>query len=59
MLKELQIKNFALIDDITVLEKGSIYFPVKQAQEKPYNEAINLLLGERADSELIRENEEN
>lgn len=60
MLKELQIKNFALIDDITVFfGKGlNILSGETGAGKTLIIEAINLLLGERADSELIRENEE-
>src|SRR5665647_2704050 len=57
MLKELQIKNFALIDDISVkFGKGlNILSGETGAGKTLVIEAINLLLGERADNELIRE----
>ena len=57
MLKELQIKNFALIDDISVkFGKGlNILSGETGAGKTLIIEAINLLLGERADNELIRE----
>ncbi len=59
MLKELQVKNFAIIDDITVkFGRGlNILSGETGAGKTLIIEAINLLLGERADSELIRENE--
>jgi len=60
MLKELQIKNFALIDDISVkFGKGlNIVSGETGAGKTLIIEAINLLLGERADNELIREGSE-
>ena len=60
MLKELQIKNFALIDDISVkFGKGlNILSGETGAGKTLIIEAINLLLGERADNELIREGSE-
>ncbi|MBM3710129.1 MAG: hypothetical protein FJW61_06890, partial [Actinobacteria bacterium] len=60
MLKELQVRNFALIDDVSVkFEKGlNILTGETGAGKTLMIEAINLLLGERADSELIRDGEE-
>jgi DNA repair protein RecN (Recombination protein N) len=60
MLKELQVKNFAVIDDITVkFGKGlNILSGETGAGKTLVIEAINLLLGERADNDLIRENED-
>ncbi|MCD4669903.1 MAG: AAA family ATPase, partial [Actinomycetia bacterium] len=57
MLKELQVKNFAIIDDIKI-NFGSglnILSGETGAGKTLIIEAINLLIGERADSELIRE----
>ncbi len=60
MLKELQIKNFAIIDDISI--KFSNGFNVLTGEtgvgKTLVIEAINILLGERASTELIRDNEE-
>ncbi len=60
MLKELQVKNFAVIDDITVrFGKGlNILSGETGAGKTLVIEAINLLLGERADNDLIRDNED-
>jgi len=60
MLKELQVRNFALIDDVSVkFEKGlNILTGETGAGKTLMIEAINLLLGERADSELIRDGED-
>ena len=60
MLKELQVKNFALIDDVSVkFGKGlNVLTGETGAGKTLIIEAINLLLGERADSELIRDGEE-
>jgi len=60
MLKELQVKNFALIDDITVcFGKGlNILSGETGAGKTLIIEAINMLLGERADNDLIRDDEE-
>ena len=60
MLKELQVKNFALIDDITVsFGRGlNILSGETGAGKTLIIEAINMLLGERADNDLIRESEE-
>lgn len=60
MLKELQIRNFAIIDDITVqFGRGlNILSGETGAGKTLIIEAINMLLGERADSDLIRDREE-
>jgi len=60
MLKELQVKNFAVIDDITVkFGRGlNILSGETGAGKTLIIEAINLLIGERADNELIREGED-
>jgi len=60
MLKELQVKNFAIIDDVKIsFEAGlSCLTGETGAGKTLIIEAINLLIGERADSDLIRENEE-
>ena len=60
MLKELQVKNFAVIDDITVkFGRGlNVLSGETGAGKTLVIEAINLLLGERADSDLIRDSEE-
>ncbi len=60
MLKELQIKNFAIIDDITVRFGSGLNILSGEtgAGKTLIIEAINLLLGERADNEFIREKEE-
>jgi len=60
MLKELQLKNFALIDDAKIkFSKGlNILTGETGAGKTLIIEAINLLIGERADLSLIREKEE-
>jgi DNA repair protein RecN (Recombination protein N) len=60
MLKEIQVKNFALIDDVTVkFGKGlNILTGETGAGKTLIIEAINFLIGERADSDLIRDNED-
>ena len=60
MLKELQVKNFAIIDDVKIkFDKGlNILTGETGAGKTLIIEAINLLIGERANSELIRENED-
>ncbi|HAJ95502.1 MAG TPA: DNA repair protein RecN [Actinobacteria bacterium] len=60
MLKELQVKNFAIIDDVRIIfGKGlNILSGETGAGKTLIIEAINLLIGERADSELIREDRE-
>ena len=61
MLKELQVKNFAIIDDAKIkFSRGlNILTGETGAGKTLIIEALNLLIGERADSGLIRENEEN
>ncbi|MDD5658633.1 MAG: DNA repair protein RecN [Actinomycetota bacterium] len=61
MLKELQVKNFAIIDDAKIIfSKGlNILTGETGAGKTLIIEAINLLIGERADSNLIRINENN
>jgi len=60
MLKELQVRNFAVIDDITVKFGNGLNILTGEtgAGKTLIIEAINLLIGERADNDLIRENEE-
>lgn len=60
MLKELQVKNFAIIDDAKIkFSRGlNILTGETGAGKTLIIEAMNLLIGERADSSLIRENEE-
>ncbi|MCL4378297.1 MAG: DNA repair protein RecN [Actinobacteria bacterium] len=60
MLKEIEVKNFALIDDVTVkFGKGlNILTGETGAGKTLIIEAINFLIGERADSDLIRDNED-
>jgi len=60
MLKELQVKNFAIIDDVKISFKEGLNCLTGEtgAGKTLIIEAINLLIGERADSALIRENEE-
>lgn len=60
MLKELQVKNFAIIDDVKIkFEEGlNILTGETGAGKTLIIEAINLLIGERADSSLIRSSEE-
>ncbi|MCJ7471367.1 MAG: DNA repair protein RecN [Actinobacteria bacterium] len=60
MLKELQVKNFAIIDDVKISFKEGLNCLTGEtgAGKTLIIEAINLLIGERADSDLIRDNEE-
>jgi len=60
MLKELQVKNFAIIDDVKIkFEEGlNVLTGETGAGKTLIIEAINLLIGERADSSLIRSSEE-
>ena len=57
MLKELQVKNFAIIDDVKIkFGKGlNILTGETGAGKTLVIEAINLLIGERADVDLIRD----
>ena len=57
MLKELHVKNFAIIDDVKIQfgDGLSILSGETGAGKTLIIEAINLLIGERADSGLIRE----
>ncbi len=60
MLKELQVKNFALIDDAKIVFKKGLNILTGEtgAGKTLIIEAINLLIGERADSELIKDGAE-
>ncbi|MCX6383839.1 MAG: DNA repair protein RecN [Actinobacteria bacterium] len=60
MLKELQVKNFAIIDDAKIKFSSGLNILTGEtgAGKTLIIEAMNLLIGERADSSLIRENEE-
>lgn len=60
MLKELQVKNFAIIDDVKIVFGSGLNILSGEtgAGKTLIIEAINLLIGERADSELIREDRE-
>ncbi|MBN1298855.1 MAG: DNA repair protein RecN [Actinobacteria bacterium] len=60
MLKKLQVKNFAIIDDITVKFGAGLNVLTGEtgAGKTLIIEAINMLTGERADSELIRAGQE-
>ena len=60
MLKELQVKNFAIINDARIrFQKGlNILTGETGAGKTLIIEAINLLIGERAASDLIRDGEE-
>lgn len=61
MLKELQVKNFAIIDDVKIrFGKGlNILTGETGAGKTLIIEAINLLIGERADVDLIRDGADN
>lgn len=61
MLKELQVKNFAIIDDAKIKFGSGLNILTGEtgAGKTLIIEAINLLIGERADSNLIRESENN
>jgi DNA repair protein RecN (Recombination protein N) len=60
MLKELQVKNFAIIDDARLrFQKGlNILTGETGAGKTLIIEAINLLIGERAANDLIRDGED-
>ncbi len=60
MLKELQVKNFAIIDDAKLIfQKGlNILTGETGAGKTLIIEAINLLSGERAANDLIRDSED-
>jgi len=60
MLKELQVKNFAIIDDARIkFQKGlNILTGETGAGKTLIIEAINLLIGERAGSDLIRDGQD-
>ena len=60
MLKELQVKNFAIIDDISVKFGTGLNILTGEtgAGKTLIIEAINMLSGERADSALIRDGQE-
>lgn len=60
MLKELQVKNFAIINDARLrFQKGlNILTGETGAGKTLIIEAINLLIGERAANDLIRDNED-
>jgi len=60
MLKELQVRNFAIIDDARIkFQKGlNILTGETGAGKTLIIEAINLLIGERADTSLIRDGED-
>ncbi|MDD5622060.1 MAG: DNA repair protein RecN [Actinomycetota bacterium] len=61
MLKELQVKNFAIIDDVKIkFGRGlNILTGETGAGKTLIIEAINLLIGERADVDLIRDGADN
>jgi DNA repair protein RecN (Recombination protein N) len=60
MLKELQVKNFAIIDDVRIrFQKGlNVLTGETGAGKTLIIEAINLLIGERSDIDLIRDGED-
>jgi DNA repair protein RecN (Recombination protein N) len=60
MLRELSIKNFAIIDDLSIsFEKGlSVLTGETGAGKSIIINAVNLILGSRASPELIRTSEE-
>ncbi len=60
MLKELQVKNFAIIDDVKIDFRNGLNILSGEtgAGKTLIIEAINLLIGERAENELIRDSEE-
>ncbi len=60
MLKELQVKNFAVIDDVKIDFRNGLNILSGEtgAGKTLIIEAINLLIGERAENELIRDDEE-
>jgi len=60
MLKELQVKNFAIIDDAKIKFSNGLNILTGEtgAGKTLIIEALNLLIGDRADSNLIRESKE-
>ena len=61
MIHSLTVRNIALIDELNIEFSGwaLMSFPAKQAREKSIVvDSMNLLLGERADRELIRSGQE-
>ncbi|MHB1376625.1 MAG: DNA repair protein RecN [Candidatus Humimicrobiaceae bacterium] len=60
MLKELQVKNFAIIDDAKIKFSSGLNILTGEtgAGKTLIIEALNLLIGERADSGFIRESED-
>ena len=60
MLKNLNVKNFAIIEDISISFRGGLTVLTGEtgAGKSLIIDSINLLLGERANSELIRNGEE-
>ncbi|MDD5600875.1 MAG: AAA family ATPase, partial [Actinomycetota bacterium] len=60
MLKELQVRNFAIIDDVRIkFHKGlNVLTGETGAGKTLVIEAINLLIGERAAIDLIRDGED-
>lgn len=60
MLKELQVKNFAIIDDVKINFRNGLNILSGEtgAGKTLIIEALNLLIGERAENALIRDNEE-
>jgi len=60
MLKELQVKNFAIIDDARLRFQNGLNILTGEtgAGKTLIIEAINLLIGERAANDLIRDNED-
>ncbi|MEA2015605.1 MAG: DNA repair protein RecN [Actinomycetota bacterium] len=60
MLKELQVRNFAIIDDARIkFQKGLNTLTGETGAGKTLIiEAINLLIGERAENDLIRDGED-
>ena len=60
MLKKLSIKNFAIIEDVSISFKSGLTVLTGEtgAGKSLIIDSINLLLGERANSELIRNGED-
>jgi len=60
MLKELQVRNFAIIDDARIKFKKNLNVLTGETGtgKTLIIEAINLLIGERAESDLIRDGED-
>ncbi|HHT78887.1 MAG TPA: DNA repair protein RecN [Actinobacteria bacterium] len=61
MLKEIYVKNFAIIDDVNIkfTDGFNILSGETGAGKTLIIEAINLLIGERANTDLIRDRQEN